>query len=168
MKSVQLIFEKFPAVQKKVERPNDPTVTLTNQEAVFYQMVQFFQNSKSIQFSLNMLYEHLKDEELLFALQVVVTFFQKDTTLVKDVSQNFYDLHLLREPIVGQKRFSGMVEENVEGMKFRPSMLHMYWQRRSEKIPRADLIIDGTPYWKVSAVEDFIDKEKEKRKNEMK
>lgn len=166
MESIKKLYERFPVLKEKDKRPNDPKISLTTQEAVFYQLLRFFQEPKVNQFSVNMLYEHLLDEDLLFAMELMITFFQKDTTHVKNVSQNFYELSLLREPIVNQKAFSSMVEEAIEGMKFRPSMLYMFWQRRSDKIPRPDLIIEGTPYWKKSAVEDFILKEKKKRKKE--
>lgn len=147
-----------------MENPNDPMISLNTQEAVFVQLVQFFNQPTVHQFSLNMIYEHLKDEDLLFALQMTITYFQKDTPLVKDVPQNFYDSQLLNEELVGQKKFSEMVEDAIEGMKFRPSMIAVFWKRRSEKIPRPDLIIGGTPYWKVSTVEGFIKKEKKNRK----
>ncbi|MEK6190619.1 MAG: hypothetical protein N2A99_06485 [Carnobacterium alterfunditum] len=168
MKSIESIYERYPAVKDKIKRPNDPNLSLSTEEAVFIQLVKFYENPTLHQFSLNMLYEHLKDEDLLFALESVITFFQKDTILVQDVSQTFYDSNLLNEQIVGQKNFSLMVEEAIKGMKFRPSMLYMYWKRRSDRVPRPDLIIDGTPYWKVSSVELFITNEKKRRKTKKK
>lgn len=165
MDSIKSIFERYPAVKIKIEKPNDPTVSLTTQEAVFIQLVHFFQKPTIHQVSLNMLYEHLENDDLLFALQTIVTYFQKDTTLTQSVSQNFYDSNLLNEPLAGQKKFSTMVEESIRGLKFPPSKLHMYWKRKSDRIPRPDLIIDGTPYWKVIAVERFIEQEKKILKN---
>lgn len=164
MESIKSVFERYPAVKFKIEKPNDPKVSLSTQEAVFIQLVRFFENPAIHQVSLNMLYEHLENDDLLFALQTVITYFQKDTNLVQEVSQNFYDSNLLNDQLVGQKKFSTMVEESIKGMKFPPSMLHMYWKRQSERIPRPELIIDGTPYWKVSSVESFIKKEKRTRR----
>ena len=166
MEAINKIFSRFPILKEKSNRPNDPAIALNTQEAVFYQLLRFFQEPHTNQFSVNMIYEHLLDEDLLFAIELMVTYFQKDTTLVKNVSQNFYELNLLREQIVNQSKFSSMVESSIKGMKFRPSMVYMYWQRRSDKIPRPDLIIEGTPYWKESAVEDFIAKEKKQRRKE--
>lgn len=166
MESITKIYERFPVLKDKNKRPNDPKISLTTQEAVFYQLLRFFQDPANNQFSINMIYEHLQDEDLLFAVELLVVYFQKDTTLVKNVSQNFYEMNLLKEQIINQSKFSSMVESAIKGMKFRPSMVYMYWQRRSDKIPRPDLIIEGTPYWKVSAIEDFIKKEKKKRKKE--
>ncbi|QII26931.1 hypothetical protein G3M81_22845 [Bacillus paralicheniformis] len=170
MNAIKKIYERFPKIEKKVENPNDPQISLTNQEAVFYQLAQFFMKPETFQFSLNMIYDYLRDESLLFAIEVIIEFFQKDTTLVKDVEQTYYDSALLKEKIVGQKEFARMVEEGIEGVKFKPSMVHIYWHRQSGRIPNSDLIIDGTPYWKKGTVESFIEKEKEyreakKRKN---
>lgn len=164
MESVTRIYARYPAVKKKIQKPNDPKVSLSTKEAVFIQLVKFFENPSDYQFSLNMLHENLENDDLLFALEMVVVFFQKDTVLVQDVEQTFYDSNLLREPIVGQKKFSTMVEESIKGMKFRPSMLYMYWKRQSDRIPRPDMIIDGTPYWKESSVKSFIEKEKKDRR----
>lgn len=166
MEAINKIFSRFPVLKEKSSRPNDPAIALNTQEAVYFQLLRFFQDPNTNQFSVNMIYEHLQDEDLLFAIELLITYFQRDTTLVTNVSQNFYELHLLKEQIVNQSKFSSMVESSIKGMKFRPSMVYMYYQRRSDKIPRPDLIIDGTPYWKESAVEEFIAKEKKKRRKE--
>lgn len=162
--SIKKIYERFPHIQNKIET-NDHQIVLTNQDMVFYQMVQFFKAPKQIPFNLNMIYDHLRDQELLFAIEVIILFFQQDTTLVWAVDQTYYDQHLLRDQFVGQYKFSKMVEESIEGMKFKPSMIHTYWRRKTDRIPNADLIIDGTPYWKRSTVACFIEKEKERREN---
>lgn len=164
MEAKNKILKRYPIIKKKLERPNDPKLNLSTQEAVFMQLVNFFEQPTVHQVSLNLLYEHLENEDLLFALESVITFFQKDTSLVQDVPQTFYDSNLLNEPMVGQKKFALMVEEAIKGIKFRPSMLHMYWTRRSDRIPRPDMIMDGTPYWKISSVQKFIADEKKRRK----
>ena len=168
MEAIKRIFDKYPNVKRKIEEPNDPTVFLTTQEAVFVQLIHFFMNPTVQQFSINMVYEHLEGEDLLFCMEAMITFFQKDTIKVQDVSQTFFDTRLLKKQIVGQKKFSEMVEEAIEGIKFRPSMVYMYWKRRSDRIPRPDLIIDGTPYWFTSSVESFIEKEKTRQKQKKK
>ncbi len=165
MKSVEKIFDRYPNVKEKTKNPNNPQTILTTQEAVFYQLVQFFNQPDAFQFSLNMIYEHLRDEDLLFAIECVISFFQKDTKYVKEVSQTYYDTNLIREKIVGQKGFSRMVEESIDGIKFKPSMVHVYWHRETGRIPNADLIIDGTPYWMEKTVESFIEKEKDYRES---
>ncbi|MEK5105023.1 hypothetical protein MKX83_24080 [Cytobacillus sp. FSL M8-0252] len=164
MKSIEMIFNRFPNVKNKYDEPSNPQIILTNQEAVFYNLVQFFNQPDAFQFSLNMIYEYLKDEDLLFAMEVSLSFFQSDTSLVQNVEQTYYDRNLMNEKIVGQKGFSRMVEENIEGIKFKPSMIHVYWHRNSGRIPNADLIIDGTPYWLEKTVESFIEREREYRK----
>lgn len=168
MEAVNLILKRYPILKKKLERPNDPAITLFPEEAVFLQLVNFFKQPNVHQFSLNLVYEHLENQDLLFAIETIIVYFQKDTTLVQDVPQTFYNRELLNEKIVGQKKFAQKVEEAIPGMKFKPSMLHMYWRRGSDRVPRPDMIIDGTPYWKISSVKKFIVAEKKRRENKPK
>ena len=159
MNSVNQIFELYPKVKEKV---NEPTklLTLSNEEFVFFQMVLFFKDPKSIHFSLNMIYEYLRDEKLLLAIQILIEFFQKDTNFVKNVAQSYYTQELNNERLVGQKKFSEMVQEALPDVKFAPSMVHTYWKRDNGKVPNADLIIDSTPYWTEKTVNKFIEVKK--------
>ncbi|MEH6945436.1 hypothetical protein [Bacillus sp. JJ722] len=160
MRSVDRIFEVYPKIKHKIENPLEPSLVLTNEEYVFYQLVLFFKKPKKIQFSLNMIYEYLKDEDLIFALEMLIEYFQKDTELVRNVSQSFYSEQLKKEQLVGQKKFSVMVESAIPGVKFPPAMVHTYWKRNNGKIPGADLIIDQTPYWTEKTVAKFIEEKK--------
>lgn len=162
MYSVNKIYERFPVVQEKFERPNDPGIILDTKEAVFLNLVTFFKNPNKFQMSLNTIHEYLKDDELIFALEVLVLFFQKDTVLLKDVEQTFYSSSLLKESFVSGTGFASMVASEIEGTKIRPNTIHTYWQRRSKRLPRPDLIIEGVPYWKVETVNGFIAAEKSK------
>lgn len=160
MEAISKIYSRYPIIKKKIENLNDPSISFTTQEAVFFQLVRFFENPQLHQFSLNMIYEHLKDDDLLFSIEMIILYFQKDTSLVQDVSQSFYNESLLSQQIVGQKGFSDMVEKVIKGGKYPPSWINVYWKRGSDRIPRPSLIISGTPYWTVEDVESFIKKEK--------
>lgn len=160
MYSLEKLYERYPVIQEKVERPNDPALILNSQETVFLNLAYFFKNQKDYQITVNMLLEHLKDQELLFALELLVMFFQKDTTLIKEVNQSFYSSSLLKDQLVSATGFAKMVASEIEGSKVRPTTIHTYWHRRSKKIPRPDLIIEDVPYWKVEAVSKYIEKEK--------
>lgn len=164
MDVVTKIYERFPNVKLKSKNMKDPNISLTTQESVFFQLTLFFKNPELHQFSINMIYEHLRNDDLLFSIQMMIEFFQKETNLTKDVEQSFYSDNLLKSQIVGQQRFSQMVEKAIPGMKFRASMINVYWNRGSDRIPRPDLIMDGTPYWLVETINTFIKKEKSKRK----
>jgi len=163
MESINLICNRYPNIKSKMENPDNPNILLTTGEAVFYQMCLFFENPKLHQVSLNTLYDHLKDNDLLFALEMIIYFFKKDTDRVINVDQTFYDNNILSEPLAGQSKFSEMVEAAIPDMKFKASMINVYW-RRGTRIPNADLIIGGTPYWKESTINEFIEKEIKKRK----
>jgi hypothetical protein len=162
MYSVERIYERFPIIREKKEHPNDPAVILNTTEAVFLNLAKFFENPKQFQMSLNTIHEHLKDDELIFALEVLVLFFQKDSILLKDVGQTFYNSSLLKEQLVSGTGFASMVVNEIKDSKIRPNTIHTYWQRRSKRLPRPDLIIEGVPYWKAETVNGFIEKEKTK------
>lgn len=152
----QSIFERYSNVSEAYKNKYNPSLQLTMKEHIFLQLVYYFEAPDKNQFSLNHLYTYLKDDDLLFALDCIIQFFQTETTLVSSASQSFYDKSLSREPLVGQKGFSELVEGSLEGVKFRPSMINQYWKRNSKKIPRPDLIIEERPYWKKSTVYEFI------------
>lgn len=160
MTSVNRIFEVYPNVKQKVDNPLEPSLVLINEEYVFYQLVLFLKNPKKNQFSLNMIYEYLRDEDLIFALEMLIEYFQKDTGLIRNVSQTYYSEQLKKEQLVGQKKFSEMVESALPGVKFAPAMVHTYWKRNNGKIPSADLIINQTPYWTEKTVSKFIEEKK--------
>lgn len=168
MEAKTLILKRYPKIKRKLALPNDPNITLSRQEAVFMQLVNFFEKPTVHEVSLNLIYDHLENQDLLFAIETIIVYFQKDTTLVQEVPQTFYNRELLNEKIVGQKKFAQKVEEAIPEMKFKPSMLHMYWKRGSDRVPRPDMIIDGTPYWKISSVKKFIAAEKKRRENKPK
>ncbi|MFS0783339.1 hypothetical protein [Bacillus sp. 1P06AnD] len=162
MQTVEMIYKKYPNVKLKADNPSDPSVLLTVEESVFFQMVMFFNNPDSFQFSINILYSNLKNEELFFALKCLIEYFQKDTSLLNEIEQSIYDNELLSEKLLNQKLFSEYVESALN-IKFSSSMVRVYWLRG--KVPTADLIIDGTPYWKEKTVLKFIEQERIIRAN---
>lgn len=165
MESVKRIHTRFPEIKKKVVKQNDPTVEVTTKEAVFIQLIKFFEKPHDYQFSLNFVYENLEGEDLLFALECIIVFFQKDTDLTRNVQQNFYEHTLSNETLVGQKGFATIVEESIKGAKFSPSMVHIYLKRGYKDFPEPDLYIEGRPYWKKSSVMSFVKvRKKELRK----
>ncbi|MEB9464655.1 hypothetical protein P4I88_31190, partial [Bacillus cereus] len=103
-KSLEEIYKKYPKVK---ERMNGTLCPLTNVEDTFYQLSLFINDPCLYSFNMNTLYTHLKDNDLLFALQTIIKFFQQDTNLIseKDILKiSEEDLH--KEKIYNQKMFS--------------------------------------------------------------
>ncbi|MCM3227538.1 hypothetical protein [Terribacillus saccharophilus] len=148
MISVNKVIERYPNIKPKLDDPHNLEVVLTNQEGLFYQLVRFFQDPSSVQFNLNSIYDYLQNEEIIFALEVIIDFFQRDTNLTRKVDKNFYNMHeVTKNPLYKQTTFVEKMDELVEGHKLSKPALHTLYRRGSDKIPNPILIIGGTPYW---------------------
>ncbi|MEK5081068.1 hypothetical protein MKX73_19265 [Solibacillus sp. FSL W7-1436] len=155
MEGLQKIFERFPNVEKKIK--NLEEVVFSNKEFVFYQLALFINDPKEYQFSLNTLYQYLTDEDLLFALNIIVEYFQKETDLMRSIEKSIYNDNLLKnETLITQTMFAKIIEEKT-GKPFKQGNINVYF-KRGKKIPGADLIINKTPYWKESTVMEFLKK----------
>ncbi|AEA19230.1 hypothetical protein CT43_P127048 (plasmid) [Bacillus thuringiensis serovar chinensis CT-43] len=152
-KSLEEIYKKYPKVK---ERMNGALCPLTNVEDTFYQLSLFINDPCLYSFNMNTLYTHLKDNDLLFALQTIIKFFQQDTNLIseKDILKiSEEDLH--KEKIYNQKMFSEYLTQS--GVPYSQGKFHTYYKRG--KIIDADIIIAETPYWFESSVIKFTKKE---------
>nr|WP_173026397.1 hypothetical protein [Aeromonas sp. Ne-1]AKO69689.1 hypothetical protein [Aeromonas sp. Ne-1] len=159
-RTLQRIFNKYPNVEEKFKDPN--TVLKTTTENVFYDLALFFDQPEQSIFNLNSIHSYLKDEELIFAIQLITSFFSQDTDLIKDKR----NLYLPDEEIYNQTQFGKYLAEN--GLKYNPIKVGTYYRRKTGKIPQADLIISNTPYWFGSTVDLFMREEKEKEKEKAK
>jgi hypothetical protein len=107
-----------------------------------------------------LLYHHLEDEWLEFALELMVQFFREDTYLIQKPT-----FSILREPTdnyFNQKQFADFLSEN--GLHYDKRKLNVYYSRG--KLPKADIELAGTPYWSKYTVEGFYKKEKNRLKKE--
>ncbi|EJQ01757.1 hypothetical protein [Bacillus cereus] len=158
-KSLEEIYKKYPKVKESM---NGTLCPLTNVEDTFYQLSLFINDPSLYSFNMNTLYTHLKDNDLLFALQTIIKFFQQDTNLIseKDILKiSEEDLH--KEKIYNQKMFSEYLTQS--GVPYSQAKFHTYYKRG--KIIDADIIIAETPYWFESSVIKFAKEEKNKATN---
>ena len=160
MKATERIYERYPLVKEKMEQSNTASVILNTSESVFYNMALFFNRPMDYTFTLNQLHDHLQDEELLFALDLMASYFQRETYLIKEAGQSFYTESLLREPLLTGTGFARLVKEAMPDSKMRPSTIHAYFHRRSKQIPPADVLIEGTPYWREKTVKLYIERKR--------
>lgn len=162
-KSLEHLLKKYPSVKKKI---NGEDIPLTNVEDVFYQLALFIKDPDTYSFNINLFYKYLDNEDLKIAIQTIIHFFQKDTYLIqgkKDIFINSEDIE--NEKLYNQSNFAKYLQEE-HGLKFSQSKIATYYNRGS--FIKADLIINGTPYWYKSTVELYARERKEIEKNEKK
>lgn len=165
-KSINFILDKYENVKNKYENPNDINIQLNNEEAILFQLVQYF-HTENYPVSLNAIVDHLENDTLLDAIQAIIIYVQKDIKKTRKVSQSFYNNNLLREKFYGQKLFSHEVEKRIPGHKYTTSMVNIYYNRGSDRVPNADLVIGNTPYWKEDTLLEFIKEETVRFENDM-
>lgn len=152
------IIESFPILEEHV--PSNESVILSDQilsklnevEQVFLRLIWFFENPEKENFNIEVLYKHLDNEWLEFALECIHTFFLQDTYLIKQPNHSIItdgDCYLT------QSRFADYLSEN--GLKYDRSKLNMYVKRGIA--PKADVIIGATNFWHVKTCEAFLKKQ---------
>lgn len=164
--ATEYIYEKYPKVKDKMDN-ND--ILLTNVEDIFYQMAMFVQDPDRYSFNLSSLYKYLTNDDLINAIQVIVTFFQKDTLLIEDKNSIFVqNKDFQDEKMYNHTKFAAFLTEH--GLKYSAPKVFTYWSRG--KIPKGDIMINGTPYWTESTVKVYLrqelQREEEKKKKKTK
>ncbi|MDQ0199939.1 hypothetical protein [Neobacillus ginsengisoli] len=133
---------------------------LTDVEAVFLKLAWFFEAPIQERFNIELLYHHLDNDWLEFALELLTQFFQEDTYLIQKPTHS-----ILRETpadYLNQKQFADYLSEH--GLNYDKRKLNVYYSRG--KIPKADVELASTPYWSKSSVEEFCEKEKNRLKKD--
>lgn len=152
------IIEKFPVLEKEIDARKDESPTestsleLTEAEQVFLDLALFFENPKEESFNLASLYEHLDNDWLEFALEVIHTFFHKDTFLIQDPT---HSIITDGDYYMNQARFAEFLTEN--GLNYDNAKMSMYIKRGV--IPDADITISGTKYWERLTCEIFLEEQ---------
>jgi hypothetical protein len=105
-------------------------------------------------FNIGWFYQHLDNDLLEFALELMTQFFREDTyliqkptfSLIREGSKDYYN----------QKQFADFLSEN--GLNYDKCKLNVYYHRG--KILEPDVELAGTPYWRKTSVETFCEQEK--------
>lgn len=86
--TTQKIINQFPQLKPLLDESNKEVLktssTLSELEKTFLQLARFFEKPNEEAFSLQLLYQHLEDEWLEFALQLIAEFFKNETHLIKN------------------------------------------------------------------------------------
>jgi hypothetical protein len=159
--ATEMIIDEFPMLESELNAyenvllSNQALEILSEVEQVFLRLAWFFENPDKESFNLDSLYSQLDNDWLEFALEVIYTFFQKDTYLIQNPTSTIItgDDHYLN-----QSSFANFLKEN--GLNYDRSKLNVYLSR--EKTPKPDITISGTKYWKQSTCEAFLKDELQK------
>src|SRR3954451_19114055 len=91
-KATQRIIEKFPMLEDKmvarenIELAADSLKSLDPVQRIFLKLACFFENPDHESFNLNTLYQHLEDDWLEWALELITLYFREDTYLIQKPS----------------------------------------------------------------------------------
>lgn len=159
-KSTKRIIEIFPNFDSKMKAYKNILLVeeamkgLNQVEATFLKLAWFFEEPEHENFNIGLLYQHLDDDWLEFALELVTQFFREDTYLIEQPT-----ISLIRKgksEYFNQKHFADFLSES--GLNYDKRKLNVYYSRG--KLPKPDVELAGTPYWSKSTVEDFCEQEK--------
>ncbi|MCM3413206.1 hypothetical protein [Metabacillus litoralis] len=165
-KSTQRILENFPAFKGKLKAYKNIGLVeeamegLNPVEATFLKLAWYFEEPEHEHFNIGFLYQHLDDDWLELALEVIAQFFREDTFLIKKPALSF--VRKGSNGFFSQKQFADYLTEN--GLKYDKRKLNVYYHRG--KIPEPDLELGGTTYWSKTSVETFCEQEKSRLKTE--
>lgn len=149
-RSLKALLDRYPTVEKKLKGENSPS---TNVEDVFYQMALFIEDPDTYSFNINLLYKFLENEDLSFALKIITTYFARDTDLIKESENLFVNAdEIANSKMYNQTTFAKFLKE--KGYNFSPNKVSVYHKRG--KLPKADLTINGTPYWFEETVKLYV------------
>ncbi|MGM0867468.1 MAG: hypothetical protein ACQEWF_22665 [Bacillota bacterium] len=152
-------FPKFEDQLKAYESDvlaDDALEGLDDVQATFLQLAWFFEDPEHEHFDLSLLYRHLDNDWLEFALELVTEYFREDTYLIQNPS---YSLIKEGSDFLSMSQFAHYLRE--QGLRYDRHKLHLYYGRG--KVPQADLVVGGIRYWSKKTVERFGEQEKSRK-----
>lgn len=157
MKTVtKRILETFPNMKlQSAEQPDQ----LNDIQSVFFSLALFFEHPDKHPFELNLLYKHLENDWLEFALALVTEFFQKDTYLIQKPN---YSLITELDQYKNQTQVAMYLTDHQ--VPYSSAKIKTYYDRG--KFPAADLVVAGQKFWTEQTIQTFIDQELEKHSDE--
>jgi hypothetical protein len=151
------IIEVFPDLEpllgKEKER-EEILSTLQPLNRTFLQLGMFFENPKEEHFNLALLYQHLDNDWLELALELITLYFREETYLIQKPS---YSLIKDGSDYFNLTEFARYLTDH--GVPYDRQKVNLYYERG--KVPKADLFLgSGTKYWHLSTVQAFCEQEK--------
>jgi hypothetical protein len=152
------ILEVFSDLEQRLlgnESVNDEDLSLMNPvKRTFLQLGWFFEHPGEGHFDLALLYQHLDNDWLEFALELITRYFREETYLIQKPS---YSLIKDGSDYLNQTEFARYLTD--QGVPYDRQKLNLYYERG--KVPKADLFLgSGKKYWHLSTVQAFYEQEK--------
>ncbi|WP_061810472.1 hypothetical protein [Rossellomorea vietnamensis] len=153
------ILETFPILKDKVhafenrQQVHEALTGLDDVQATFLQLVWFFEDPENETFNMGLLYRHLDNEWLEFALELMTEYFRRDTYLIQKPTYS-----LIREgaDYKSMSQFADYLSE--QGLRYDRQKLNLYFERG--KVPQPDLVVGGIKYWSKETVQNYEEQEK--------
>jgi hypothetical protein len=166
-KSTKRIIETFPHFEDKliIYKNNllveEAVEGLNHVEATCLTLACFFEEPEHKNFNIGLLYQHLNNNWLELALELITQFFKEDTYLIEQ--STFSIIRKGNNEYFNQKQFADFLSDS--GLNYDKRKLSVYYSRG--KIPKPDVELAGTPYWSKSTVEGFCEQEKNRLKKDL-
>ncbi|KKI91473.1 hypothetical protein WQ54_14465 [Bacillus sp. SA1-12] len=163
-RSTKRINEHFPEFEGKLKANKNNVLIeesmkgLNEVEVTFLKLACFFENPEHEKFDIGLLYQHLDNDWLELALELIAQFFKEDTYLIQMPALSF--VRKDSKGFFNQKQFADFLAENE--LNYDRRKLNVYFSRG--KLPNPDLELGGTPYWSQTSVEKFCEEEKKRLK----
>lgn len=153
------IVETFPQFKGKLKAYENPMLMekaqkgLNEIQATFLQLAWFFEDPENEAFDMGLLYRHLDNDWLEWALELITEYFRKDTYLIQEPTYS-----LIREGLEykSMSQFADYLSE--QGLRYDRQKINLYFERG--KVPQPDLVVGGVKYWSDETVQSYGEKEK--------
>jgi hypothetical protein len=156
--TTKMVLEVFPDLEERLLGEENYSEEVLNKmdpvKRTFLQLGCFFEHPGEGHFDLALLYQHLDDEWLELALELITRYFQEATYLIQKPS---YSLIKDGSDYLNQTEFARYLTD--QGVSYDRQKLNLYYERG--KVPKADLLLGGgKKYWHLSSVQAFCEQEK--------
>ena len=156
--TTQILVEKFPMLEgylyayENIFDSGKAMDSLSDQtEKTFLKLAWFFENPDEYDgFHLGLLYKYLEDDWLVFALDLIQSYFKNDTYLLKDAT---HSVIVDDDNYLSQSDFARFLSD--QGLNYSQNKLAVYLKRG--KLPPEDTRIAGKPYWSRRTVEKYYE-----------
>ena len=158
-------FEKHVLAYENMLLAHDALKDLDNFQSTFLKLIWFFEDPEQESFDLRLLYLHLDNDWLEFALKLITEYFREDTYLIREPS---FSLITDGSDYFSLTQFADYLAEH--GLRYDRQKLNLYYTRGI--VPKPDLVVGGVKYWSLKTVllyknrEEIRLKEKEEEKGE--
>ncbi|QWC25155.1 hypothetical protein KJK41_22060 (plasmid) [Bacillus haikouensis] len=158
-KTTGRIVETFPQFKGKLKAYENPMLVeeaqkgLNEIQATFLQLAWFFEDPENEAFDMGLLYRHLDNDWLEWALELITEYFRNDTYLIQKPTYS-----LIREgsDYKNMSQFADYLSE--QGLRYDRQKLNLYFKRG--KVPQPDLVVGGIKYWSKETVQSYGEQEK--------